>query len=136
MWKKKRKKSRDAFFSLHHVLDDLSAGVNPGKFSTMESTKAMDGVSLESPIACYSLSLSPASANPLHPAIMVGLLSRDPLARTGAWKPQTCPLACLSARRFKKKKGKKKKGREQLCSWLHLPASVISIHCECKQTEP
>lgn len=44
-------------------------------------------------------------------------------------------LACLSARRFKKRE-RRRKGGEQLCSWLRLPASVISIHCECKQTEP
>lgn len=43
---------------------------------------------------------------------------------------------CPYVRRFKKKKkreGRKRKRREELCSWLHLPASVISIHCECKQ---
>lgn len=33
------------------------------------------------------------------------------------------------------KKGTLKKGREQLCSWLHLAPSVISIYCECKQTD-
>lgn len=41
--------------------------------------------------------------------------------------------ACILVRR--KGEGRTKRRREQLCSWLHLPASVISIPCECKQTK-
>lgn len=36
----------------------------------------------------------------------------------------------------KRERERTKKGGEQPCSWLHLPESVISIHCECKQTKP
>lgn len=115
-------------------VDDLSAGVNLGKFSTMASTKAIYGVSLESPIARYSFSL-PRLGQPSPPGYYGGVTLQGPPSRTPVWKPQTCPLACLFHIERGEKKRMPKKVREQLCSWLHLPPSVISIHCKCKQTE-
>lgn len=84
---------------------------------------------------------APQHAAPFHsPPLLRPSLSTRPLwwgcspGTPGAdWTLET---PNLPARLFVRTEGKKKKGREQLCSWLHLPASVISIHCECKQTEP
>lgn len=78
----------------------------------------------------------PCPGQPSPPGYYGGVTLQGPLAQTGVWKSQTCPIACLSVRRLKKNKKRerrRRKGREELCSWLHLPASVISIHCECKQ---
>lgn len=112
----------DPFFSLHHTLDDLAAGLNPGKFSTMEFTEAIYGVSLESPRACCCLSLSPASANPLHPAIIVGLLSRDPRQGLAFGSPKharspVCPHGGL------KKNGKGKEEEREESSFV--PGSIF-----------
>lgn len=87
---------------------------------------------------------APSHATPFHSPQPRPTLSSQPLwwgyspGTPGTdWSLETPNMtARLLVRTEVKKrggKGKKKKGREQLCSWLHLPVSVISIHSECKQ---
>lgn len=85
-------------FSLHHMLDDLSAGVNTGEFSTMGSAKALTGVSLESPIACHSFSAS-CTGRPTPPGYYGGVTLSGPPTQMLVWKPQACTTTCISARK-------------------------------------
>lgn len=75
----------------------------------------------------------PSLGQPSPPSHYGGVTLQGPLARTEVWKPQTWPLACLSARRLKKggERERRRKGENSfvpgcifLCLWFPSTLNV------------